>query len=50
MSGEDHLIKHTIKTMSTRSIKIDEESKKLETREGKLGEHNRNDNGKGIWK
>lgn len=33
MSGEDHLIEHTSKTVSTRSIKIDDESKKSETRE-----------------
>lgn len=33
MSAEDHLIKHTSKTVSTRSIKIDYDSKKSETRE-----------------
>lgn len=34
MSGKDDVIKHSSKTASTRSIKIDEESKKSETREG----------------
>lgn len=33
MSGKDDVIKHSSKTASTRSIKIDE-SKKSETREG----------------
>ena len=34
MSGEDHLIKRTSKTVSKRSIKIDEKSKKSDTRQG----------------
>lgn len=34
MNGEDHVIKCTSKTVSTRSIKIDEGSKKSETSEG----------------